>query len=145
MINIPPDVQLKATVKPGSVYYFPDEALISQDPHYFIVINNDPVADEVLLLVCSSSQIDKVKRRTRHLPSTAVEVRKAEYTGFMVDSIVDCNWVFARKTEELVQKLTNGKLKVMPEMDIAIVDKLRKAVMRSPKVEADKKRLVASW
>ena len=63
----------------------------------------------------------------------------------MVDSIVDCNWVFARKTEELVQKLTNGKLKVMPEMDIAIVDKLRKAVMRSPKVEADKKRLVASW
>jgi len=145
LINIPPDVQLKATVKPGSVYYFPDEALISPDPHYFIVINNDPVADEVLLLVCSSSQVQKVKRRTRHLPSTAVEVSKTEYTGFMVDSIVDCNWVFARKTEELVQKLTNGKLKVMPEMDIAIVDKLRKAVMRSPKVEAGKKRLVASW
>ena len=145
MINIPADVQLKASVKPGSVYYFPDEDLLSQDPHYFIVINNNPIADEVLLLVCSSSQTEKVKRRTRDFPGTTVQVSRTEYAGFTVDSIVDCNWVFARRMEDLVQKLSNAKLKVLPEIDITIVKRLRKAVMRSPKVEAPKKRLIALW
>ncbi|MBE9580123.1 MAG: hypothetical protein IMF18_00705 [Proteobacteria bacterium] len=145
MVEIPPEVQLKATVKPGSVYYFPDDALVSQDPHYFIVINNNPITDETLLLVCSSSQIEKVKRRTRDWPETTVEIKKTEYAGFTVDSIVNCNWAFSRKTDYLVQKLTDGELRMMPEMDIVIVEKLRKAIMRSPKVEAGKKRLVSPW
>ncbi len=145
MIDIPADVQLKASIKSGSVYYFPDKALLSEGPHYFIVINKDPVTDAVLLLVCSSSQIEKVKRRTRDFPGTTVQISKAEYAGFTVDSIVDCNWVFPRGLELLVRKLSTGELKVLPEMDTAIVNKLRRAAMRSPKVEATKKRLIASW
>ena len=125
MVDIPPEIQIKTTIQPGSVFYFPEETFTSDDPHYFIVINKNPLTDDVLLLVCSSSKIDSVKSRTRHWPGTSILIRQPEYVGFTVDSIVDCNRVFSRKIDHLVQKLSEGRLEVKPRMDIAIVEKLR--------------------
>lgn len=144
LIKVPPEIQIKSTIKPGSVYYFPEDALTSEEPHYFIVINQK-ADDDVILLVCASSQIEGVKRRRRHLPGTVVVIKQNQYSGFSHDSIVDCNTVFLRRIDHLVSKLEQGKLKVKPDMDIMIVEKLRKAMMRSPMVEADKKRLVSPW
>jgi hypothetical protein len=139
-MKIPADVQIKATIKPGSVFYFVEEALSSDNPHYFIVLNHHPLTDNILVLVCSSSQIDKVKERVkrRQFPeSTVVEIFTNEYPDFTKDSIIDCNEVFPRTLEQLIEKLTHGELKLKTMMGRDLIDKLRKAVLDSPKVKDD--------
>lgn len=144
MIDIPPDIQIKSTIKPGSVYYFVEETFSSEEPHYFITINHNPICDEVLLLVCASSQIQKVRRRRRTLLGTVVEIKKEQYNCFTKDSIVDCNNIFPRKVSHLVEKLKQGKMKFKAEMDIALVNELRKAAIQSPLVEERTKKLLCS-
>lgn len=132
MIRIPPDVQIRASIKPGSVYYFPDAGLKSTEPHYFVVINRKPLTDTVLLLVCASSQVEKVNRRREGCaPETLVQVSPAEYSGFTRMSVVDCNYVFERSTNQLVEKLTNGNLRLEAEMNSSLVERLRNGVFKS--------------
>lgn len=132
MIRIPPDVQIRASIKPGAVYYFPDASLKSREPHYFIVINREPLTDTVLLLVCASSQVEKVNRRREgYPPETLVQVSPGEYSGFTRASVIDCNHVFERNINELVEKLTNGNLRLEAEMSAALVERLRDGVVSS--------------
>ncbi|MCP4682171.1 MAG: hypothetical protein GY864_07545 [Desulfobacterales bacterium] len=91
----------------------------------------------------ASSQIEKVKRRRRDYPETLVEIRKDEYIGFSVDSIVDCNDVFTKRIKHLAEKLENGDLKMKAEMETSLVEKLRKAVIRSPLVISNIKERLA--
>lgn len=137
MIDIPPEIQIKSTIKPGSVYYFVEETLSSNEPHYFIVINKNPHSDRIILLVCSSSQIKITKYRRRYLKETLVEITKEQYEGFTRDSIVDCNDVFDKTIDQIILKLKKGELKPKREMDISIVEKLRNAVCKSPSVDPD--------
>lgn len=143
MIDISPEIQIKSTIRPGSVYYFPEETFTSDEPHYFIVINREPLADEIILLVCASSKIESVKRRRRDLPGTVVVIKKDEYPELARDSIVDCNAVITKRIEYLVLKPRQGRLRLKMEIDMTVVDRLRKAVMRSPRVEGEKKRFVS--
>jgi hypothetical protein len=141
-LDIPPEVALKATIRPGSVYYFPKERFSSKEPHYFVVINIDPTTDEVIFVVCSSSQIEKVKQRNKHKhnpPETLVIVSKKEYVDFTCDSIIDCNNVFPERIQTLVEKLSKNTLKIKTEMNKDIVIKLRKATWSSPQVAFDTK------
>ena len=140
MIDIPIEVEIKSTIKPGSVYYFKEEELHSEEPHFFIVINKEPIDYEMVLLVCSSSLVEKVKQTRGNLKQfkgTLVEIKKRDYPGFSTDSIVDCNNVFPRTFEELVDKLKDGDLKIKPEMDISIIEEIREAVLRSCVVEPE--------
>ena len=59
-MEVPPEVQIKGTIQPGSVYYFIEETFSSPEPHYFIVVNIDPYSDTIIILVCASHSIDKV-------------------------------------------------------------------------------------
>lgn len=142
-MDIPPDIRIKSTIKPGSVYYFVEDSFSSPEPHYFIVINRYPVPDNIVLLVCSSSQIEKVKRRRRFLPpETLVEIKESQYIGFTKDSIVDCNNVLPKTIEQLIQKLEQNELKLKMEIDICLVEKLRNAVNASPLIDKDIKKLL---
>ena len=134
-MDIPPEVVIKASIKPGSVYYFPHEALSSPEYHFFIVININPIVEEVIFLVCSSSQISKVKQRNRHNPpKTLVEISNTQYPDFTRDSIINCNNVFPERIEKLIERLSNKKLKLKAEMKISLVNKLRKGVLASRQV-----------
>jgi len=137
LIDIPPESQIKSTIKPGSVYYFKEETLTSKEPHYFIVINNNPIVDKIILLVCASSRIMKVKQIRRHLPKTLVEIKERDYPDFTKDSIVDCNYVLSKTIDDIVEKLSAGNLKLKREMDISIVENLREAVINSPVVDPE--------
>lgn len=142
MPEFSPEARIKASIQPGSVYYFPDEELSSNEPHYFIVLNHSPSDDMVLLLVCSSSQIEKVKRRRSGLPGTCIEIAMSDYKDFTVDSIVDCNNVFKRSIGHLVYKLNSGELTIKNEMNLAIVQQLRSAVLRSTLVSREDKQML---
>lgn len=142
-MNIPPEIQIYATIRPGAVYYFIEETLYSREPHYFIVLNHHPAEDEVILLVCASSRIQETKKRAqrRSLPeATLVEIRKDEYPDFTTDSIVDCNYVLHRSIEHLVNKLKQGDLKLKTVMESSLVEKLRKAVLDSPVIKENIKK-----
>lgn len=135
-MRIPPEIKIKSTIQPGSVYYFEEETLNSPEPHYFIVININPQEDTVILLVCASSQIDKVlKRRRTCSVETLVKISPTQYADFKTDSIIDCNSVFERTVDQLVEKLLNNKLRLKTEMSIEIVNKLRLGVLASPLIE----------
>lgn len=86
-------------------------------------------------MVCSTSQVDKAKRRRRNSPHTLVKISKTEYPVFTKESVVDCNSVFEKTVDEIVDLLEAKRLKHKPEMPIEIVKKLRNAVLASPIVE----------
>lgn len=144
MVNIPSDIRIRVALEPGSVFYFEEETLTSPEPHYFVVLNNDPQTDLLLLLVFSSSQITKVKARNVHNnpDQTLVEVSPAEYSAFSKDSIFDCNTVMVKSVNDLVQKLDAGKLKLKPNVSSEILGKLRIAVKASPAVPEAQKRIL---
>lgn len=135
-MDIPPEVALKSTIKLGSVYYFSEESLRSPEPHYFIVINKDPHEDKIIFLVCAQSQITKVKQLRKNCPpETLVEINPKQYTGFRVDSIIDCNNVWGKSIDQLVDKLAREELKLKPEMDVPLVKRLRAGILCSPLIE----------
>ena len=135
MIDIPPEVVIKSSIKPGSVYYFPNEEFSSDEPHFFVVLNIAPASESVILLVCASSRIDKVKLRRRKLPKdTLILIKPSQYPIFKVDSIFDCNYVIEQTIDKLVQRLSNGELLLKTEMEIGLVEILRRGVQLSPLV-----------
>ena len=136
MVQIPPSVQIKSAIKPGSVYYFPEASFSSSEPHYFVVLNHNPLTDTFLVLVCASSQIEKVKRRRQRTcpANTLVELSPSEYSAFTKPCIIDCNTVHEHTIENLVSMRGKYDLKTKPEMAAAIVETLRQAVVASPLV-----------
>jgi len=141
-LDIPDEIKIKATIKPGTVFYFTEETFSSQEPHYFIVLNRDPLSTNVVILVCSSSQIEKVEKRIARLGlpcETAVKILESEYTSFTTDSIINCNEVFQRSIDQLVGKLKTNDLKIKAEMSSGFVEKLVAAVRKSPLVAQEVK------
>ena len=134
---LPPRFDIRATIQPGSVYYFHDSNLTSPDPHYFIVLNTSPQTDRVLLLVCSSSQLQTVRKRRAMRPETIVEISPREYHDFTKDSIVDCNTVFERSIRELQQKYDSGQLRVKAVIAPGVLEKLRDSVLESDMVDGE--------
>ena len=135
MVMIPPEVQIRAAIKPGSVYYFPEASFTSPEPHYFIVLNHSPLVDTFLVLVCASSQIEKVKRRRLNCPTTTlVEMTPTDYASFTKPTIIDCNEVHEHTIDDLVSMRSKYDLRTKPEMDAGIVTTLRQAVCASPLV-----------
>ena len=135
-MEIPPEAAIKATIKPGSVFYFPEETLSSIEPHYFIVINVNPLTDHELILACASSQIQKTKRRRKYYPpETVVEITSSEYKDFPTNSVIDCNRVILKTLEQVIQKRSESKLILKERMETSLVNKLRQGVLTSPRVE----------
>ena len=145
MVQISPAVQIKSAIKPGSVYYFPKASFSSPEPHYFVVLNHNPLTDTFLVLVCASSQIEKVKRRRQRTcpANTLVELSPDEYFAFTKPCIIDCNDVHEYTIDDLVNMRGKYDLKTKPEMASAIIDTLRQAVIASPLVTGKIKAMLA--
>ncbi len=135
MVKIPPEVAIRAAIRPGSVYYFPHESFSSPEPHYFVVINIDPISDEVILLICASSKVATVRSLWQNCPGeTFVEISPYQYSGFKLMSVLNCNHVIEQTIDQLIQRLSSGQLKLKPEMHIELVEQLRRGVLTSPLV-----------
>ncbi len=129
---------ISETVETGSVYYFKEERLSSSEPHYFIVLNKNPRTEEFLILVCTSSQVDKRKRIAKLLrfpEKTLVVVSPSEYPTFKKESVIDCNRIFEKTIQSLIDKLQKKQLKscenLMPK---EIIQKLISGTLASNQV-----------
>ncbi len=136
MVEIPAEIQIKSTIQPGSVFYFSEETFASREPHFFIVLNKQPLTETLLLFVCSSTQIETVKKRRKHLPpATLVVIKKEDYCEFAKDSIIDCNYIVRRPLNLLIKKLESKKLIIKDYIKTSIIDEIRNGVLASPLVE----------
>ena len=142
-MNIPPDVKIISTINPGSVYYFRDEAITSESPHYFVVRNKDTVNGPIVALLCASSQIEKRQKWYSSCPpETLVVVGPAQYRDFTKQTIINCNEVYKFTIAQLVTKLNGGILRLKAEMSISIVENLRWGILVSPVIERETKELL---
>lgn len=132
MPDVPPDVAIKATIRPGSVYLFHNESLSSPYPHYFIVVNINPMSEQTIILVWASSQIAKVKKRRQNCPrETLVQIMPDQYPDFLYPSIVDCNHFHEETLEKLIERLSAKQLQLKTEMDMPLVEQLRQGLLAS--------------
>jgi hypothetical protein len=143
LVEIPPNIQISLTLKPGAVYYFTEPSFSSLEPHYFVVLNHDPASDKFLVMVCASTQFEKVKRRRRNCPSsTLVEIAPGQYSAFPRHTVIDCNHIHEYTTDDLINKIGKGVLKLKPEIDSILVATLRLAVCDSPLVSNKIKKML---
>lgn len=135
MTRIPPEI-IKASIKAGSVYYFPEDSFSSGDPHYFVVLNRNPRTDEAIIFGCGSSQIEKtLRRRPNCSPETFVIITPEEYEDFPVKTIFDCNRTNNRSIEAIIAKYSQGKLEIKTEMNATLIEKLKQGVIASSQIE----------
>ena len=144
-MKVPADVRIKSNIRTGAVYYFPEDDFDSDEPHYFIVMNVDPLNDTFIYLLLSSARIDKVRQRRWNCSSnTLVEISPKEYKGFPRQSIVDCNKVYEKSIDVLINKLSEGALELKPKMNERLVEKLRQGIFYSDIVEKRKRLRICS-
>ncbi|GEM_PF-550277 len=139
-MDISARIRVLGGIQTGSVYYFEEEQLTSDEAHYFVVLNQSPRTEDLLILVCASSQVEKRKEVIKKLqfpPETLVFISPEEYPIFTKDTVIDCNRAFEKSPQSLVDKLEKGKLKVCADvMPDYIVDKLLKGILASTQVSA---------
>lgn len=133
---------LKLTLRAGSVYYFQERKLTSPEPHYFIVVNQEPFARQLLVLTVVSSKVDNVKRLRQGLPGTLVEIGPKDYDELKVPSVVDCNVVFNKALSELAEKIQRKEVVYKKDLPPNILNAIRLGIKASPLVEDEIKRLL---
>ena len=59
MADEPIPLELRLGLRAGSIYYFQSRELTSGEPHFFVVINREPLAAKLLLLTIVTSKVDQ--------------------------------------------------------------------------------------
>jgi hypothetical protein len=137
------DTKLLLSLREGTVYYFAHHTLSSPEPHYFIVINSDPLAQKVLLLAVVTSQVEKVKLRRKACLETVVELSPAVCDVFKKPSIVDCNDLKEVPLAEFNVRFVRKKIRYFDkDLPAHLRKSLRKAIHASAVLSDEQKALV---
>jgi hypothetical protein len=142
MANEPLPLELRLGLRAGSVYYFQSRELSSRQPHFFIVVNRDPIATKLLLLTIVTSKVDKVRIRNRERPHTVVEIPPKEYSEFKLLSAVDCNVVLEKSLSELSGLVRRKEVRYHKDLSPEIFGKIKAAILASPLVADELKLLL---
>lgn len=138
------DLKLRFTLREGSVYYFAERHLTSSEPHYFIVVNSDPLAQQVLVLSIVTSQVEYVKLRRKACPETLVELAPDIFDVLKKPSIVDCNDLKQIPLAEFNARFVRREIRCFDkDLPVALRKAMRKAIYASTILAAEMKALVA--
>ena len=135
---VPADVCIKSTIRPGSVYLFLEDSFEGCDKkHYVIVLNSNPLSDELLFLVWSKTLSEKV---FLHIDSASLPIETfVDITGkcdwLAHPTVVDCNNVIEKDINELIGELESGELKMIGTVSEEILSSLISGVLISPLVD----------
>jgi hypothetical protein len=135
-------MELRLGLRAGSVYYFQSRELSSGQPHFFIVVNRDPLATKLLLLTIVTFKVDKVRIRNRERPHTVVEISPKEYDEFKVLSAVDCNVVLEKSLSELAGLVRRKEVRYHKDLSPETFGKIKAAILASPLVADELKLLL---
>jgi hypothetical protein len=127
-------LELRVGLRAGNVYYFRSRELTSERPHFFIVVNRDPIGSQLLLLTIVTSNVTDARIRNRNRLQTIVEITPAEYREFKVHSVVDCNVVLEKPLAELAGMVRRNEVRYHRDLPPNIFEKIRAGVLASPLV-----------
>lgn len=134
---------LPLNISEGCVYYFVPDKFSSREPHYFVVLNHQPVFDRYLILVCATTvKMQTVKRAASLQDDTFIAVLPSHCPFLKHLSVFNCNSVVRQSVENLNQKFSDGKLKAKGKVTQKILDSLRKGVLKSKVVENEIKAML---
>lgn len=135
-------MELRLGLRAGSVYYFQTRELTSGEPHFFVVVNREPIVTKLLLLTIVSSKVEKVRLRNRERPHTVVEISPKEYQEFKVLSAVDCNVLLEKPLSELVGLVQRKEIRYHKDLSPEVFAKIKTAILSSPRVADELKSLL---
>ena len=138
--NLP--VELRLGLRAGSVFYFQARELTSEKAHFFVVVNANPLTDELLLLTVFTSQIDKVRHRNRERPGTVVEFGPADFAPLDRPTAVDGNVILRRSLSEMADLVRRKEIRYHPNLPAELLDRIRAAILSSPVIEDEDKDLI---
>lgn len=143
-MDLPKDVLLKATLRPGAIFLYNDDAFPDK-AHFFVVINITILYNEPLFLLCATSQVVKKQAfiSSRNLPlETLVIVRPSDCNFLKKETVFNCNSVLERPIEMIKEKIDNNEIKKYSEVTSDILEKLRKGVLKSPLIPERIKKII---
>ena len=143
---VPPgiDSKLRLTLREGSVYYFTERTLTSPLPHYFIVVNAAPIAQQLLLLSVITSKVREVRLRRADCLETLVELSPEIFDVLTRPSIVDCNSLKTIPLGEFNARFVRGEIACFDkDVPVALRKALRRAIHASALLTDELKTLVA--
>lgn len=135
-------LELRLGLRAGSVFYFQAREMMSEKPHFFVVVNADPLRDELLLLTVFTSQIDKVRQRNRERPETVVEFGPADFAPLDRPTAVDGNVIVRRRLSEMADLVRRKEMEYHPDLPPALLERIRTAILSSPVIEDEDKDLI---
>jgi len=135
-------LELRVGLRAGSVYYFRSRELTSEQPHFFIVVNRDPIGSQLLLLTIVTSNVAHARTRNRNRLQTIVEITPAEYREFKVHSVVDCNVVLEKPLSELSGMVRRNEVRYHRDLPPEIFAKIKTAVLASPLIPDELKQML---
>ena len=136
----------KNTVQKGSVFYFVEDTFETDRPHFFVVLNDDPKNEKILILVCAVTLSVKVAflyEKFKYLRETMVDVTPSLCSFLKHPSIFNCNSPIEKSFLVFIDKLKDGKLKHVGEVNQELLSKLRDGVLASPLVTKECKKLLS--
>jgi hypothetical protein len=143
---VPPGIasKLRLTLREGTVYYFTERTLASAEPHYFIVVNADPLAQQVLLLSVVTSKVEEVKRRRADCLATLVELGPESFDILTKASIVDCNSLKTIPLAEFNDRFVRHEIRCFDkDLPLTLRKAFRRAIHASDILADELKALVA--
>ena len=132
-------LELKAGLRAGSVFYFQARELKSAAPHFFAVLNRDPLGEELLLMAVFTSQIEKVRLRNRERPESVVEFGPDDYAPLSCPTAIDGNVIHRRTLAEMAGLVRRKELRYHPDIPSQLFARIRAAVLASPVIEDEDK------
>jgi hypothetical protein len=134
-------LELRLSLREGSVFYFKERKLSSAEAHFHIVVN-DPLAQQVLLLTVVTSKIEKVKYRRRDCPNTVVELGPRDLPNILTQpSIIDCNGVTRISLDEFCDRWIRKDIEAFAQdvpqpLKIALRSALHASKILAPEIKA---------
>jgi hypothetical protein len=140
----PVPLELRVSLREGSIFYFQERKLTSAEPHFHIVVN-DPLSQQLLLLTVVTSKIEKVKFRRRDCLDTLVELGPSDLPAILNEpSIVDCNSLTRITLDEFCERWNAKEIETFAQdLPVPLRHALRSAIHASEILSDELQALVA--
>lgn len=125
-------LELRTGLRAGSVFYFQSRELTSAEPHFFVVINRDPLGTELLLLTIVTSNLAGVRVRNRTRRQTVVEITPADYPEFTLPSAIDCNSIFEKPLSDLAEMVRRKEVRYHNDLPQEIFGRCERRFSQAP-------------
>ncbi len=108
---------------------FPDK------PHYFIILNKNPLKDGFFLLTASTANIDRIKKiidTQKHLAEGYIFVKMGKYQCFDRDSYINCHKPYPFEIGKLKKRYEKGLVELKDPLPQELIEKVLKGCLDSP-------------